>query len=168
MGNWVIVAVVVQDCTWTFVEVRIADNYETVEAMVESNSPPLLLSLSRTFVAAKAANNLAVSAVNVADASTLPVAGETTADNWSAVVAMFGNTGYSAAMVRRTEMVLAASAEEKSEFAGATIAGNSDRVVRSDMNLEVAVTTANSWRDVFAAMTAGRNSAAEETAARTR
>lgn len=80
---------VVQDCTWVFVEARIADNCATVEATVANNSPPplppslLLLSPSpsRMPVAEKAASNLAVSAASVADASTLPAAGETTAGN---------------------------------------------------------------------------------------
>lgn len=165
--------VVVQDCTWAFVEARIADNCATVEVTVANNSlpplPPLLPSPSpspfRMSVAAKAASNLAVSAASVADASTLPAAGETTAGNWSAVAATIGNTGCSAATVRRTEMVLAASAARKSGLAGAS---NSDRVAESDTSSGVAATAASSWQGAFVATSAGRNSAAEEMAARTR
>lgn len=151
-GNQVIVVVLVQDCIRVFVEVKIADNYET-EAMVANNSllllllllllPPSLLPF-RMSVVAKVASNLAASAASVADASTLPVAGETTVDNWSTIVATIGNTDCSAATVRRTEMMLAANAGEKSEFAGAMIASNSDRVAELDTNLEVAARAENS------------------------
>lgn len=147
--NLVIVVVVVQDCTWIFVEEKIADNCET-EAMVANNSlllllllllPPSLLPF-RMSVVVKAASNLAVSAASVADASTMPVAGETTADNWSAIVATIGNTDCSAATVRRTEMMLVANAGEKSEFADAMIASNSGRV--AELGTEVAATAENS------------------------
>jgi len=148
--NQVIVVVVVQDCTWVFVEEKIADNCET-EAMVANNSlllllllllllPPSLLPF-RMSVVAKAASNLAVSAASVADASTMPVAGETTADNWSAIVATIGNTDCSAATVRRTEMMLVANAGEKSEFADAMVASNSGRV--AELSTEVAATVEN-------------------------
>lgn len=62
----------------------------------------------------------------------------------------------------------AASAGRRSELAGATIANNSDRVAESGKSSEVAAMTASSWWDVSVATTAGRNSAAEETAVRTR
>lgn len=85
------------------------------------------------------------------------------------VAAKVANTSYySVAMTRRMEMVLAASVGRKSELVGATIANNSDRVVEPGTSSEVAAMTASSWRDVIVAMTARRNSVAEETVVRTR
>lgn len=176
VSNQATVAAVVRDCTWTFVEAMIADNCAIVEAMIANNSlpplpplPPLSpsLLLSRMSVAAKVASNLAVSAANVTDASTLPAAEEMTAGNWSVVAATTGNTSYSATTVRRMEMVLAASAGRKTEFVDVMTANNSDRVAESGMCLEVAAMTASSSQDAFAEMIVGRNLAVEETFART-
>lgn len=169
-SNWAIVAMVQLDCTRPFVEVRIAGNFETVAATVASNSSPLL---ARVFVAAKAANNLAVSAASVADASRLAaVAGTTGVNNWSAIVATIANTDYSAAMARKTETFASAEkhVERKSAFvaAGAMIASSFDLIAEESgtKSLMVAkVTVANSWRSVIAAMTEEKNLAAEETAA---
>lgn len=170
-SNWAIVAMVQLDCTRPFVEVRIAGNFETVAATVASNSPPLLF---RVFVvAAKAANNLAVSAVSVADASRLAAAAGTIGvSNWSAIVATIANTDYSAATARKTETFASAEkrVERKSAFvaAGAMIASSFDLIAEESgtKSLMVAkVTVANSWRSVFAAMTEEKNLAAEETAA---
>lgn len=158
------------DCTWPFVEVRIAGNCEIVAAMVASNSPP---SLFRVFVAVKAANNLAVFVVSVADASTLvAAAGMIDVSNWSTIVAMIANMGYSAVTVRKTETFVSAEkrVERKSAFvaAGAMIASSFDLIAEESgtKSLMVAkVTVANSWRSVFAAMTEEKNLVVEETAA---
>lgn len=89
--------------------------------------------------------------------------------NWLVVAAKVGKTSCcSVAMIRRMEMVLAASVGGKSEFVGATAADNSDRVVEPGTSSEVAAMAASSWRDVIAVMTARGNSVAEETVVRTR
>lgn len=128
---------------------RIADNSEIVAATVASSSPLLLF---RVFVAAKAANNLTVSAVSVADANRLAaVAGTIDVSNWSAIVATIASMGYSAVMARKTETFASAEkrVEQKSAFvaAGAMIASSFDLIAEESGTKSLAVakvTVANS------------------------
>lgn len=82
---------------------------------------------------------------------------------------MIGSMGCFAVMVRKKETVLAANAGGKSGFVEVTIVNNFDRVAEeSEMKLRVAAMVASNWQNAFAARIVGKNSAAEETIARTR